>query len=323
MLSNKKILLFGGSGSLGRKFIDTYIKDNEIINYSRDECKHWEMGLHYKTQNLKFIIGDIRDYNSVENSILREQPHVIVIMAALKHIDRCEFAIHECLQTNCIGPINVLNSIEKNNDRLCNLECVVMVSTDKACEPTNVYGMAKALAESAIVEKSLYIKNRKFVNIRYGNVLNSRGSIIPILHEKGRDPEVNEFSLTHPDMTRFVMTLEQSVALIEYAIIHGESGDTIIPKLISLKMIDLMEIFSEKYGKPIKITGLRPGEKMLESLISETQATRLVKSSSGYMHIKPVYKNLLVTENIYNYNSKLNPLSKDELKEFMNDLNLI
>jgi FlaA1/EpsC-like NDP-sugar epimerase len=323
MLNNKKILLFGGSGSLGRKFIDTYIKDNEIINYSRDECKHWEMGLHYKTPNLKFIIGDIRDYNSVENSILREQPHIIVIMAALKHIDRCEFAIHECLQTNCIGPINVLNSIEKNNDRLRNLECVVMVSTDKACEPTNVYGMAKALAESAIVEKSLYIKNRKFVNIRYGNVLNSRGSIIPILHEKGRDPEVNEFSLTHPDMTRFVMTLEESVALIEYAIIHGESGDTIIPKLISLKMIDLMEIFSEKYGKPIKITGLRPGEKMLESLISETQASRLVKSSSGYMHIKPVYKNLLVTEDIYNYNSKLNPLSKEELKEFMNDLDLI
>jgi len=323
MLNNKKILLFGGSGSLGRKFIDTYIKENEIINYSRDECKHWEMGLHYKTPNLKFIIGDIRDYNSVENSILREQPHIIVIMAALKHIDRCEFAIHECLQTNCIGPINVLNSIEKNNDRLSNLECVVMVSTDKACEPTNVYGMAKALAESAIVEKSLYIKNRKFVNIRYGNVLNSRGSIIPILHEKGRDPEVNEFSLTHPDMTRFVMTLEQSVALIEYAIIHGESGDTIIPKLISLKMIDLMEIFSEKYGKPIKITGLRPGEKMLESLISETQASRLIKTDSGYMHIKAVYKNLLVTENIYNYNSKLNPLSKDELKEFMNDLDLI
>lgn len=323
MLSNKKILLFGGSGSLGRKFIDTYIKDNEIINYSRDECKHWEMGLHYKTPNLKFIIGDIRDYNSVENSILREQPHIIVIMAALKHIDRCEFAIHECLQTNCIGPINVLNSIEKNNDRLSNLECVVMVSTDKACEPTNVYGMAKALAESAIVEKSLYIKNRKFVNIRYGNVLNSRGSIIPILHEKGRDPEVNEFSLTHQDMTRFVMTLEQSVALIEYAIIHGESGDTIIPKLISLKMVDLMEIFSEKYGKPIKITGLRPGEKMLESLISETQATRLVKSESGYMHIKPVYKNLLVTEDVYNYNSKLNPLSKEELREFMDRLDLI
>jgi len=323
MLSNKKILLFGGSGSLGHEFIDTYIGKNKIINYSRDECKHWKMGLHYKTSNLKFIIGDIRDYNSVENAILREQPHIIVIMAALKHIDRCEYAIHECLQTNCMGPINVLNAVEKNNDRLTNLECVVMVSTDKACEPTNVYGMAKALAESAIVEKSLYIKNRKFVNIRYGNVLNSRGSIIPILHETGNDPEVKEFTLTHQDMTRFVMTLKQSVELIEYAIINGESGDTVIPKLVSLKLIDLIEIFSEKYAKPVKITGLRSGEKMLESLISETQAMRLVKTESGYMHIKPAYKNLLVTEDIQNYNSKLNHLTKDELNEFMNNLNLI
>uniref|UniRef100_A0A6C0HC90 Polysaccharide biosynthesis protein CapD-like domain-containing protein n=1 Tax=viral metagenome TaxID=1070528 RepID=A0A6C0HC90_9ZZZZ len=323
MFFNKKILLFGGSGSLGNKFIETYLGNNEITNYSRDECKHWKMSLKYKSANLKFIIGDIRDYNSVENAILREQPHIIVIMAALKHIDRCEYAIHECLQTNCVGPMNVLNAIEKNNDRLLNLETTVMVSTDKACEPTNVYGMAKALAESAIVEKSLYIKNRKFVNIRYGNVLNSRGSIIPILHEKGKDPEVKEFTLTHEDMTRFVMTLEQSVALIEYAAIYGESGDTIIPKLISLKMIDLIEIFSEKYGKPVKVTGLRPGEKMLESLISETQAMRLVKTEAGYMHIKAPYMNLLVTDDIKNYNSKLNPLKKDELKEFLINLSLI
>jgi len=323
MFINKKILLFGGSGSLGNKFIEKYIQNNLITNYSRDECKHWKMGLQYKTDNLKFIIGDIRDYNNVENAILREQPDIIVIMAALKHIDRCEYAINECLQTNCMGPINVLNVIEKNNDRLIKLQVVVMVSTDKACEPTNVYGMAKALAESAIVEKSLYIPNRKFVNIRYGNVLNSRGSIIPILHEKGLDPEVKEFTLTHEDMTRFVMTLEQSVELIEYAGEFGESGDTIIPKLISLKLIDLMEIFSKKYNKPIKITGLRPGEKMLESLISETQAMRLEKKSNGYMHIKPPYKNLLIMDGIHNYNSKINPLSKEELFDYMNELKLI
>ena len=323
MFLNKNILLFGGSGSLGNKFIETYISNNNITNYSRDECKHWQMSMNYKTANLKFIIGDIRDYNSVENAILREQPDIIVIMAALKHIDRCEYAINECIQTNCMGPINILNAIEKNNDRLTNLETTIMVSTDKACEPTNVYGMAKALAESAIVEKSLYIKNRKFVNIRYGNVLNSRGSIIPILHEKGNDPEVKEFTLTHEDMTRFVMTLEQSVALIEYAAIHGESGDTVIPKLISMKLIDLMELFSEKYGKPVKITGLRPGEKMLESLISETQSMRLEKTDQGYMHIKAPYKNLLVTEDVQNYNSKLNPLTKNELYEFMNNLKLI
>jgi len=129
--------------------------------------------------------------------------------------------------------------------------------------------------------------------------------------------------LTHADMTRFVMTLEQSVALIEYAYTHGESGDIIIPELISMRLIDLIEIFSEKYNKPVKITGLRPGEKMLESLISETQAMRLVKTDSGYMHIKPPYKNLLVTEDIMNYNSKLNPLTKDKLIEYLNNLGVL
>jgi UDP-glucose 4-epimerase len=281
------------------------------------------MSLKYRSDKLKFIIGDIRNLNSVETAILRVQPHIIVIMAALKHIDRCEYAVDECIQTNCNGPMNVLNAVEKNNDRITSLECVVMVSTDKACEPTNVYGMAKAIAESAVVEKSLYVKNRKFVNIRYGNVLNSRGSIIPILHEKGSDPNVTEFTLTHPDMTRFVMTLKQSVDLIQHAIDHAESGDTVIPELISMRLIDLMEIFSEKYGKPVRITGLRPGEKLLESLISETQSMRLVDGPNGYKYIKPPYKNLLVTDNIRNYNSHLNPLNKEALQNYMREMDLI
>jgi UDP-N-acetylglucosamine 4,6-dehydratase len=323
MISNKKILLFGGSGSLGNKFIETYINDNIIINYSRDECKHWQMSLKYKTDKLSFIIGDIRDYARVESSILREQPNIIVIMAALKHIDRCEYAIEECVKTNFNGPLNVLNTVEANMDRLPCLETVVFVSTDKACEPTNAYGIAKAMAECAIVEKSLFIKNCKFVNIRYGNVLNSRGSIIPILHEKGQDPDVKEFTLTHSDMTRFVMTLEQSVALIEHAILCAESGDTVIPELISMRLIDLMEIFSEKYGKPVRITGLRPGEKMLESLISETQAMRLINGPDGYMYIKPTYKNILVTDSIHNYNSRINPLDKSRVVEYLKKLDLI
>jgi FlaA1/EpsC-like NDP-sugar epimerase len=322
-IENKKILLFGGSGSLGNKFIQTYIENNEIINYSRDECKHWKMSLKYKTPNLSFIIGDIRDRARVENSILRVQPQIIVIMAALKHIDRCEYAIEECVKTNFQGPLNVMNVVEDNLDRLPVLETVVFVSTDKACEPTNVYGMAKALAEGATVEKSLHIQRVKFVNIRYGNVLNSRGSIIPILHEKGNDPAVQEFTLTHTDMTRFVMTLEQSVALIEHAILHADSGDTVIPSLISCRLQDLMEIFSEKYKKPIRITGLRPGEKMLESLISETQSMRLVKGPDGYMYIRPAYKNIVSTEPIRNYNSMTNPLSKDELSEMLTRLNLL
>ena len=322
-MNGKRILLFGGSGSLGNEFIATHLGSNEITNYSRDECKHWQMSLKYRSEKLKFIIGDIRNFNSVENAILRVQPHIIVIMAALKHIDRCEYAVDECIQTNCNGPMNVLNAVEKNNDRITSLECVVMVSTDKACEPTNVYGMAKAIAESAVVEKSLYVKNRKFVNIRYGNVLNSRGSIIPILHEKGADPSVTEFTLTHPDMTRFVMTLKQSVDLIQHAIDHAESGDTVIPELISMRLVDLMQIFSENYGKPVHITGLRPGEKLLESLISETQSMRLVDGPDGYKYIKPPYKNLLITDNVRNYNSHLNPLNKEDLRTYMEGMGLI
>jgi FlaA1/EpsC-like NDP-sugar epimerase len=119
------------------------------------------------------------------------------------------------------------------------------------------------------------------------------------------------------------MTLEQSVALIEHAILYAESGDIVIPKLISMKLIDLMEIFSEKYKKPIKITGLRPGEKMLESLISETQSMRLIMGNDNYMYIKPVYKNILITDNIQNYNSKLNPLTKNELFQYLKELQLI
>jgi UDP-N-acetylglucosamine 4,6-dehydratase len=323
MIKNKKILLFGGSGSLGNKFIETYINDNIIVNFSRDECKHWQMNLKYKTDKLSFIIGDIRDYNRVETSIIREQPDIIIIMAALKHIDKCEYAIEECIKTNLNGTLNILNSIENNINILSKLETIIFVSTDKACEPTNVYGMTKALAETAIIEKSLYIKKYKFINVRYGNVLNSRGSIIPILHEKGQDYDVKEFILTHPNMTRFVMTLEESIALIEHAILYAESGYTVIPKLKSLKLIDLIEIFSKKYNKPYRITGLRPGEKMLESLISEIQSTRLINGVDEYMYITPSYSNILITDNIKKYNSDINPLNIQELNDYLNKLNLI
>jgi FlaA1/EpsC-like NDP-sugar epimerase len=320
-MDNKKILLFGGSGSLGNVFIKTYIKNNRIVNYSRDECKHWGMSLKYKTNNLSFIIGDIRDYKSVETAILREKPEIIIIMAALKHIDRCEYALEECIKTNLNGTINVLNAIECNIDRLGIIESVVFVSTDKACEPTNVFGMSKALSESFIVEKSLTCKKCKINAVRYGNVLNSRGSIIPILHEKGNDPDVKEFTLTHTEMTRFVMTLEESVKLIEHAVLYAESGDIVIPTLLSMNMIDMIEIFSEKYNKPIKVTGLRSGEKLLESLISETQSMRLVKGEE-YLYIKPSYKNI-VSNDIKNYNSKLNPLNKKELEQYLIKFNLI
>jgi FlaA1/EpsC-like NDP-sugar epimerase len=323
MFEGKKIFFFGGSGSLGNAFIRRYIDKNEIVVYSRDENKHWKMSLEYNNPNLSFIIGDIRDKERLENSIIRENPDYIIIASALKHIDRCEFAVHESYQTNFLGTMNILNVVEKNTNALSNLKSVLFVSTDKACEPTNVYGMCKALSEAAVIEKSLYIKSIKFVNIRYGNVLNSRGSIIPLLHEIGNDTNRKSFTLTHEEMTRFVMTLDQSIDLIEHAIVFAESGDIVIPELTSMKVKHMLEIFSDLYKKPIELTTIRPGEKMLESLISETQSYRLVKGSEGYSYIKPPYKNINTTESIKNYNSKINPLSKDELYKYLEEKKLI
>jgi FlaA1/EpsC-like NDP-sugar epimerase len=250
MIENKTILLFGGTGSLGNEFVKRYINNNIIYNYSRDECKHWQMKLDFNhNNNLQFIIGDIINKHKVEESILRIKPNIIVIASAMKHIDQCEYNTDQSLNTNLLGVKNILDIVEVHKNRLLGiLETVLFVSSDKACSPINVYGMCKALSETLIIEKAHYIKDFKFVNIRYGNVLNSRGSIIPLLHTIGKDPNKKYFTLTNENMTRFVMTLEQSVDLIEHTILYGESGDTVVPKLISMKVKDLVEIFSEIYN---------------------------------------------------------------------------
>jgi UDP-N-acetylglucosamine 4,6-dehydratase len=323
-MENIKIIVFGGSGSLGYEITKQFIDNNIIYNFSRDECKHWNMNLDFNNHsNLNFIIGDIINKKKVENSILRVNPDIIIIAAAMKHVDQCEINADQCINTNLLGVKNILDVIELHKDKLI-LKTTIFVSTDKACSPINTYGMAKAISEQLMIEKAYYIKSIKFINIRYGNVLNSRGSIIPLLHNIGKDKEKKEFILTHCEMTRFVMTLKQSVDLIEYAILNGESGDTIIPELISMKVIDLLKIFSDKYNKPIKVTSIRHGEKMLESLINPTQAGRVVKKNS-YYHIKSIFdfNETINSDNLIDYNSKLNPLSKEQLFKYLHDRKLI
>lgn len=317
-IEGKTILIFGGSGSLGNKLITKYLETNRIVNYSRDENKHWLMELKYSSPNLKNIIGDIRNFDKVQQSIIRVNPHIIIVAAALKHIDRCEFESDECIQTNLNGLQNVLKCIEINRSILKNLECVCFISTDKACSPINIYGMSKALCESIMVEKSKYVRDIKFVTVRYGNVLNSRGSIIPILENKGSDPECTHFILTHPQMTRFIMTLDDSIALIEYAIINGKSGEIIIPKLNAMYIKDLIEIFSEKYSKPIKTTQIRTGEKLYESLINDSQSLH-TQDKGKYYHIKPSYEVEKLNLDVFEYSSRQNVLTKDELKVFLEE----
>ena len=325
-MKDETILIIGGSGSLGNKLVDRFLANNKIVVYSRDESKHWKMAIERSSNaKLNFVIGDIRDAAKITQTIIRIQPTVIIMAAALKHIDKCEYETNECIGTNLLGTQNVLNTIELNKN-LVKVKAVCFVSTDKACSPVNIYGMTKAASECLMVEKAKHIPGIKFVTVRYGNVLNSRGSIIPKLHEIGKNANYAHFSLTDKRMTRFVMTLDQSVDLIEHAICQAESGDIVIPKLVSCKISDLIELFSEKYNKPIIETELRPGEKMLESLINETQSMRLIfekDENEGYIYIKPSYKMSQKENNIKDYNSKMNPLSKNDLEVYLKSLNLL
>ena len=285
-MNSKKFLIFGGTGSLGYKLNERFKEENTIFNFSRDECKHWEMKLFFNNhKNINFIIGNVADRNIVESTIIRLKPDIIIIASAMKHIDQCEINTEESLKTNLSGTQNILNSIEKNLNIISNLESVIFVSSDKACSPINNYGLCKALSETLIIEKAYYLSKPKFVNVRYGNVLNSRGSIIPLLDKIGKDESKKNFTITNKNMTRFVMTLEDSVNLIHHAIINGESGDIIIPKLISMNVKDLIEIFSEKYNKPIIETGLRAGEKLYETLINDTQSNRILKMNDYVINI--------------------------------------
>ena len=326
MIKNKKILITGGTGFLGTKLTEKYVNDNEIFIYSRDESKHSTSRLYFNNnKNINYIIGDVRDKDKVKQILLRIKPDIIILAAAMKHIEKCEAESDQCISINITGTQNFLNLIENNIHLLTNLKNVLFISTDKACSPLNIYGMSKAISECLMIEKSNYIKDIKFNCCRYGNVLGSTSSILPVLHSLGKNPDVKQFTITDKNMTRFVMTIDDSVDLIEYTILYGENGDVIIPKLISCNIIDLFEIFSELYNKPVIYGELRPGEKILESLINETQSRRLVIDKTGYMHIKPYYTKEHIIDNdfVKDYNSKINPISKEELKEYLIKLNYL
>lgn len=328
MMKEKIILLIGGTGSLGYALVKRYISDNIIYNYSRDECKHWKMGLDFnQNKNLHFVVGDVIDHAKLKQTILRVKPNIILIACAMKHIDQCEYNIDQCLNTNLLGTKNILDITESCRESLVSLETILFVSSDKACSPINAYGMCKALSENLMIEKSFYVKDFRYLVVRYGNVLNSRGSIIPLLHNIGNDPNKGYFTLTSDMMTRFVMTLDQSVDLINHAVEYGKNGEIVIPELVSMNVVDLIKIFSEIYNKPIKLIALRPGEKMLESLINESQSARIRKVNS-YTHIKSFYEwdgtyDETYDETPRDYNSKINPLNGEQLKTFLEKLGLL
>lgn len=296
-----KILIFGGAGSLGTQLVEYYLnkydfENCELVIVSRDEGKHWF--LKNKFQNNKCIntiICDVQNYQRVYEILLFEKPKVIIMAQALKQVDTCEKYPQESIGTNINGTINILNAI--HNLCLSNIhipETVCFVSTDKCCNPHNVYGMCKSISEKLVSNAAGNLDGIKFITLRYGNVTNSKGSVLPLLLSQAKDNDIKNFTLTHDQMTRFTMSLDQAVKLIDTAITHGSNGELWVPKLPSLKIIDVMKYFSTRYNKPYKITGIRPGEKIHEVILSLEEAIK-VQIKHGYFVVdksNKLYNNL-------------------------------
>ncbi len=320
-ITNQKILVFGGTGSLGQALVRRLSEINDLILFSRDEAKHWTLKNNLKSsQNVQFIVGDIRDKVRVNSSLINSNPEMIVIAAALKQVDTCETSPFESVQTNILGIQNIVDSISSNLEKLSKLKVVLMVSTDKACAPTNVYGMSKAIAERIVTSSVTYKGGPRFIGVRYGNVLESRGSVIPLF--KHQSEHQSAITVTHEKMTRFIMTLDQSIDLIEAALGKAEHGEIWLPKLKSMKILDLAEIFASKYKKKIKITGIRPGEKIHEDLISESESIRVRFESQFYKMSPILYGGLNNSDSVFRYSSLEDILSKAELEKYMDSIGI-
>ncbi|MEC5325678.1 polysaccharide biosynthesis protein [Aurantimonas sp. A3-2-R12] len=271
MFSNKTLLITGGTGSFGNAVLSRFLKTDfaEIRIFSRDEKKQEDMRLALGDDRLKFYIGDVRDYHSVDDAV--RGADYIFHAAALKQVPSCEFYPMEAIKTNVLGAENVLRAAISHGVKRC-----VVLSTDKAVYPVNAMGLSKALMEKVMVAKSRLSDSSRTVvcATRYGNVMASRGSVIPLfLDQLRRD---RPLTLTDPNMTRFLMSLDESVDLVLYAFEHAQPGDIFVQKAPASTVGDLAEAMRELLGRenPVKIIGTRHGEKLYESLVSREEMVR-------------------------------------------------
>ncbi|KYQ85091.1 UDP-glucose 4-epimerase [Acinetobacter sp. NRRL B-65365] len=269
MFKDKVLLITGGTGSFGNavltRFLETDIK--EIRIFSRDEKKQDDMRKKYHSSKLKFYIGDVRDYTSILNAT--RGVDYIYHAAALKQVPSCEFHPMEAVKTNVLGTENVLEAAIQNH-----VKRVVCLSTDKAVYPINAMGISKAMMEKVMVAKSRNLEGRDTVicGTRYGNVMASRGSVIPLFVDQIRQRK--PLTITDPNMTRFMMTLEDAVDLVLYAFEHGENGDIFVQKAPAATIAVLAEALKELLNvkdHPIAIMGTRHGEKAFEALLSREE----------------------------------------------------
>lgn len=282
IIDGKRILVTGGTGSFGKMLVSKLLTLNpkEIIIFSRDEDKQGAMRLEYpKESRLRFVLGDIRDYHSVRQ--VMRGVDIVFHAAALKWITEVEYNVWEGIKTNVIGAQNIIEAAKDEN-----IEKVVALSTDKAVEPVNAYGMAKALQERLITTANLYNDNTRtiFVSTRYGNVLGSRGSVVPYF--KSLMSEGKPLTVTDEKMTRFILTLDESVSLVLHALEKGVGGEVFVKKMFGHTIMDLAKVMleSESLNQDfIEIIGIRPGEKIHETLISPSESVRTIEDGEYYI----------------------------------------
>jgi UDP-N-acetylglucosamine 4,6-dehydratase len=304
----KSILITGGTGSFGKKFVELSLKNFEkVVVYSRDELKQYEMEKKFdlkKYKNLRFFLGDIRDKDRLKFAF--KDIDIVLHAAALKQVPRAEYNPIEYIKTNVLGAQNIIECALETN-----VEKVVALSTDKAVSPINLYGATKLCSDKLfIAANNIKGKSKKaFSVLRYGNVTMSRGSVIPFFLNNKSDT----YEVTDENMTRFCITLEQSVKAAKWAINNSKGGEIFIPKSPSYKILDVIKAINKK-GK-VKIIGIRPGEKLFEELISPNDNENVYDGGNFFIISKNNIKNFKKTPKNFSYTSANN-------KEFFSVMDL-
>lgn len=326
IFNNSKILITGGTGSWGQtlthKLLTNY-NPKEIVIFSRGELQQVLMQRKFKSDKVRYIIGDVRDYDAVNFSM--QGIDYVFHMAALKHVPICEDQPQEAIKTNIVGTNNIINASILNR-----VKKVIDVSTDKAVEPVNLYGMTKAVGEKVIIQANNLSKNTSFVCIRGGNVMGSNGSVIPYFIQQIKNG--GPITITDLNMTRFFLTLEEAIDLLFIATEESVGGETFVMNMPSCRIKQIADILVKKYGEvKIQETGIRPGEKLDEILISKHEAKLSYCYNNNYYVILPMnninrlqerYENLEKFP-YHEYSSKTFEMKNNELENMLRKGNFL
>ena len=316
-MKNKRILLIGGTGALGQTLIKRYLGLNEILVLSRDEHKHVNLEKEYPdNKKLTFRIGDVKDINSLRNAIEDYKPHVVINTAALKHVPICEHNPYESVNVNILGHQNLIQSVKRSNHRI---ETLMFISTDKACAPINVYGMCKAISERLYVDYAEQQTEIKVCLVRYGNVLESTGSVIPYF-KKLLNGGATTLPITDMRMTRFLLTLNRACDLIDFAYNNDTHGCIAIPKVLSFSIPSIARALMSSYDidTTLETVGIRPGEKLHEAMISEIEWMRTIDDGENYL-----ITNKIQTTESKSYNSYDALMPDEDVYEFLQKCKVI